>query len=79
MILKYLEMRCESNAYEKDKDITMLVCSLGFEYKYLNINKDIQMPTRILWMRLMEDWEEGREGKDWKEREDRSEEEKSIV
>ena len=44
MILKYLEMRYE---YEKDKDITMLVCSLGFEYKYLNISKVIEVPTRI--------------------------------
>ena len=42
MILKYLEMR-----YEYEKDITMLVCSLGFEYKYLNISKVIQVPTSI--------------------------------
>ena len=28
---------------EKDKDITMLVCSLGFEYKYLNINKEMDL------------------------------------
>ena len=47
MILKYLEMRYE---YEKDKDITMLVCSLGFEYKYLNINKYIEVPTSIEWI-----------------------------
>ena len=37
--------------YEKDKDITMLVCSLGFEYKYLNINKVMEVPTRIEWIR----------------------------
>ena len=65
--------------YEKDKDITMLVCSLGFEYKYLNISKVIEVPTRILWMR----WEErgNRIGPGWRGwgLEEEKEEEKSIV
>ena len=73
----------------------MLVCSLGFEYKYLNISKVIEVPTRIEWILGWggEDWwgrggEMGEEiGKGKEEEEERmgkegkrrTEEEKSIV
>ena len=75
--------------YEKDKDITMLVCSLGFEYKYLNISKVIEVPTRIEWILGWggEDWwgrggemgEERGEGKEEKNRKEKGREEYSII